>query len=101
LRSIVVGEFSRCASVQLSSAHPEQAPPGCANTGTEKPRGSGDVRATVAAEAAPELAVAAREAASHSFLGALSIILWAIAATAVGLAVISLLLRRPGAVVLP
>ncbi|CAM3019777.1 EmrB/QacA subfamily drug resistance transporter [Williamsia muralis] len=97
-RPVVVDEFSRCANLQLSSAHPEQTPPGCGATDAQKPATPGDVRATVAAAAAPELKTAAREAAAHSFLAALSIILWAIAATALALAMISLLLRRTEAV---
>src|SRR3546814_12521960 len=64
-RPVVVNEFSRWANLQLTSAHPEQTPPGCGATDAQKPATSGDMRATVPA-AAPELTTAVREAAAHS-----------------------------------
>lgn len=96
LQPAVVNEFTRCAGLQLESAHPEQAPPGCANASDPAPvnQNSGDIRSTVAAQAAPQLSEAARSAASQSFLGALTVILWGISGTAVLLAGISLLLRK-------
>lgn len=96
LQPAVVDEFTRCAGLQLRSPQPEQAPPGC--PGAEpaaSAQTSGDIRTTVAAQAAPELRDAARDAAARSFLGALTVILWGIAGTAVLLAGISLLLRKP------
>lgn len=96
LQPAVVGEFTRCAGLQLRSAQPEQAPPGCADDSAATTQSSGDMRTTIAAQAAPQLREAARDAASQSFLGALTVILWGIAGTAVVLAGISLLLRsRP------
>lgn len=93
LQPAVVDEFTRCAGLQLRSAQPEQAPPGCA--GDPAPAANpGDMRTTIALQAAPQLREAARDAASHSFLGALTVILWGTAGTALLLAGISLLLRN-------
>ncbi len=95
LRPAVAGEFTRCAHMQLSSPHPEQTPPGCAGDPSSASPNPGDIRSTVAVQAAPELEEAARQAAAQSFLGALTVVLWAIAGAAVVLACISLLLKRP------
>ncbi|WP_143696117.1 hypothetical protein [Williamsia sp. 1138] len=95
LRPAVVGEFTRCAQLQLSSPHPEQTPPGCAGGASSVAATPGDIRSTVAVQAAPELEDAARQAAARSFLGALTIVLWSIAGAAVVLAGVSLLLKKP------
>ncbi|PYE14042.1 EmrB/QacA subfamily drug resistance transporter [Williamsia limnetica] len=95
LRPVVVDEFTRCAHVQLSSPHPELTPPGCAADASSAAPTPGDIRSTVAAAAASELSEAARQAAARSFLGALTMVLWAIAGAAVLLACITLLLKRP------
>jgi hypothetical protein len=92
---VVVDEFTRCAHVQLSSPHPELTPPGCAGDASSAAPTPGDIRSTVAAAAASELSEAARQAAAQSFLGALTVVLWAIAGAAVLLACITLLLKRP------
>jgi hypothetical protein len=92
-RPFVVQEFGRCASAQLSSAHPDAPAPGCPDPGTAIEPIDGDTRSTVAAQAEPDVRSAAREAASQTFLSAFTVILWILAAISAVLAALTLALR--------
>ena len=94
---MVVDEFSRCAHLQLTSSHPETTPPGCDTESAPEAQSDAtptDIRSSIGEQAKPLLQLAARDAAARSFLGALTVVLWAISATAAGLAALSLLIKR-------
>lgn len=88
MQPFVINEFTRCASAQLSSAHPDAPAPGCPDVQNPPAAGS-DMRASVAAAAEPALAPAARQAASHTFLAAFDIVLWALAGISAALALLT------------
>ncbi|GAA1462870.1 DHA2 family efflux MFS transporter permease subunit [Williamsia maris] len=93
VQQFVIDEFARCAREQLASARPEVVPPGCAGTASAPSNGT-DMRSTIARQAAPAIREAGRDVAAHSFLGAFVVIMWTIAGTALGLALLSLGLRK-------
>lgn len=94
VQPFVINEFTRCATAQLTSAHPDSPAPGCPDPSNSSATGPDDMRASVTAAAEPALRPAARQAASLTFLGAFDVVLWALAATSAALALLTFGLRR-------
>lgn len=94
MQPFVVNEFTRCATAQLASAHPDAPAPGCPDTSDSPDAASGDMRASITAAAEPALRPAARQAASLTFLSAFDVVLWALAGISATLALLTFGLRR-------
>ncbi|WHU49829.1 MFS transporter [Gordonia sp. L191] len=90
VRGLVVDRFTRCASAQLTSPHPDRPAPGCATQGER----SGIV-GRLTAQTGPQIHAASREVAARTFVGAFRSTLWVLATAAVVVAGLCLGLRRP------
>ena len=96
VQPMVVDEFTRCATAQLGSAHPDAPAPGCPDTREDVPAQPDTLQAKVAADAEPALRPAAEQAAAQTFLAAFDVVLWSLVALTVVLAAFTCGLRVRG-----